>query len=256
MDQLPRFLKNFKLSTSNLLSVALVIIGLYLLSNKVIFPVIYSYASDTSREPVLNPVNEIDLSYQESDTSGITNFTFDELNEQAEKHLSATLFDEAQSNTLKMDESDTNTQDYFYLSIPKLDIYDAIVEIDSSNMNPRENIAHFKGTCLPGDGCNAFIYGHSTFKYFKNRYKEGDYSGVFTKLDELEYGDEFIIKYNGETYNYVVDFTRVQNPLEVDPLSNPYPSSIGKHQSTVELFTCTQPGTTKYRLSVVGKLVD
>lgn len=255
MPCLPFFTKNKKLNLSNFVAFSLVLIGLYLLSDKVVMPVVYSYAGDQNASPVINPVQDMQLSYTQPVTQGFGEFTFDELTSQAQKHLSTDIL----TNATDLDhdsEQQKSIAGYFYLSIPKLEIYDAIVQIDSVDMDPRQYLGHFKGSCLPGDGCNSFIYGHSTFKYFKNRYKEGDYSGVFSSLDELTFGDEFIIKYNGETYNYVVDFTKIQDPLEVDPLGNPYPSNIGKHQSTVELFTCTPAGTTKYRLSVIGKLIN
>ena len=224
--------------------------GSLLLINQVLFPVVISYASnDHSKQPIINPFEESLLSVtskvEESDTGG---FVFDELDSQAKKHLA-----------LEASPQDQNLEphpEFMYISIPKLDIKDAVIEVDSTNMDPKKALGHYKGSCLPGDGCNSFIYGHSTFKYFKNKYEEGDYTSIFTSLEDLSYGDEFTIKYRDKEYKYIIDFTRVQNPEEVDPLGSPYPKSIGKHESTVELFTCTPAGSTKYRLSVVGKLTN
>lgn len=224
--------------------------GLGILALKVIFPVVFSYADSHNREPVISPFNSAVISTTTVDNKvNGEDFSFNELTEKAKSH------DTSQDADLLSQKSSSPKPENFYISIPKLEIYDAIVEVDSKNMDPKEALGHFNGSCLPGDGCNTFIYGHSTFKYIKNKYKEGDYSGVFSKLDELQYGDEFSIRYMGNIYKYIVDFTRVQDPKEVDPLGSPYPKSIGKHESTVELFTCTPSGTTKYRLSVVGKLV-
>jgi len=229
--------------------VALFIVGFCVLCFKVISPIVLSYANSNNRDPVINPFNSAIISTTSKEELK-DDFTFSELNDLAKKHSET-------ANTDYTSDSKSNTPkpENFYISIPKLEIYDAIVNVDSDNMDPKKALGHFKGSCLPGEGCNSFIYGHSTFGYLKNKYKEGDYSGVFSHLDELQFGDEFTVRYMGTTYRYIVDFTRVQDPKEVDPLGNPYPRSIGKHESTVELFTCTPSGTTKYRLSVVGKLI-
>lgn len=230
-----------------LVSSGLVFFGVFLLLQQVLLPVVISYANEDRKEPIINPLDSSRLSVKQvqTDTKG---FSFEELNDQAEKHLALELAPE--------DIDKEPRAEHMYLTIPKLDIKDAIVDVDSTNMDPVEALGHFKGSCLPGDGCNSFIYGHSTYKYFKNQYEEGDYRAIFSRLEELGYGDEFTIRYKDKEYRYIVDFSRVQNPEEVDPLGSPYPKSIGKHESTVELFTCTPSGSTKYRLSVVGKLVD
>ncbi len=243
------------------LALALFLTGLYLLSQNVIIPVFVSYAYEEQKDPIINPLQKVTLSVLPNQASS-NGFTFNELESQAKKHKELTSYDD-NSNIpiLTKDESDAETTNYdvphsyFYLTIPKLDIVDALVEIDSGTMDPQDSIGHFKGSCLPGEGCNSFIYGHSTYSYFKNHYKEGDYTAIFSKLEDLDYGDEFTIKYKGKEYRYIVDFSKIQDPEEVDPLGNPYPNTLGKHESTVELFTCVPPGTTKYRLSVIGKLV-
>ncbi len=230
-----------------LLSFGFILVGVFLLLQQVLLPVVISYANDDRREPIINPLDSSRLSVKQvqTDTKG---FSFEELNDQAEKHLAL--------NSAPEEVDKEPRPEHMYLSIPKLEIKDAIVDVDSTNMDPVDALGHFKGSCLPGDGCNSFIYGHSTFKYFKNQYEEGDYRAIFSRLEELSYGDEFTIRYKDKEYRYIVDFSRVQNPEEVDPLGSPYPMSIGKHESTVELFTCTPSGSTKYRLSVVGKLID
>ena len=137
----------------------------------------------------------------------------------------------------------------------KLDIYDAIIQTNSETLDPDTMLGHYKGTCLPDEACNVFVYGHSTHKWAKNRYEKGDYSGVFSKLDELVYGDEIFINFNNKEYKYIVDSSIIKNPEDVDPLAQPYPKSLGTHENTLELFTCTPSGSTKYRLSVLAKQI-
>jgi len=147
---------------------------------------------------------------------------------------------------------------YFYLTIPKLGIEDAKIEVNSPSLDPREALGHYSGSCLPDEDCNVFIYGHSNYTRSDEadyKYNEGDYSYIFKDLDKLEYGDEFCISFEGKPYCYIVEMTKVENPKDVNPLEEPMPKSLGNHENTVQLFTCTPSGTTKYRLSVVGRLV-
>jgi len=241
----------------SIISLVLVGVGITIMLTKVLIPVVSIYANTENRIPIISPMVEESSSglSVKSPKEELDKFTFEELSlamvpegyERKDGFL--VPIEEKPTNELEKDQ-------YFYLSIPSLEIEDARVAMNSTNLNPRDALGHYNGTCLPEEGCNSFIFGHSTFSGASNRYKRGDYSAIFSRLDELEYGDEFTIKYNEKEYRYIVDLTRVQNPEDVDPLGSPYPKSIGKYESTVELFTCTPPGTTLYRLSVVGKLVQ
>ena len=215
------------------------------------------YANSETSEPVISPLAERSESSLSPDSEK-ENFTFEELgagfvngvNYKEEGGIYYPEFLEEQAK-----ENQKDIPNYFYLTIPKLEINQAKVETNSSNLDPTEALGHYNGSCLPDEACNVFIFGHSTFASSPNRYADGDYKEVFSKLEELEYGDEFQIEYKGQVYKYIVELTKVQKPENVNPLDEPLPKSLGKHESTVELFTCTPSGTTKYRLSVVGKLV-
>lgn len=235
------------------LSALLFSTGLVLLMSKVLIPAVYIHADIEASAPVIKPI----ASNQSSNLAVVEDpevrFTFDDLAEKAEDGI-AHGSDSARVETSSEDAEDV--PDYFYISIPSLDIEDALVEVNTENLDPREALGHYDGSCLPDEACNVFIFGHSSFRNSKNRYKEGDYSKIFSRLDELEYGDEFTIKYKDKEYRYLVDLTQVRDPEDVNPLEQPYPKSLGEHVGTVELFTCTPPGSTKYRLSVVGKLIN
>lgn len=216
--------------------------GLYFLIGYVLVPMITIHASANAYYPSVDPISESPiLSVFNADSS---KFTFNELDYQ--------FRGESKSNIILRE----NVPDRFYITIPKLDIYDAIVETNSDTLDPIDMLGHYKGTCLPDEDCNIFIYGHSTHKWQKNRYESGDYSSVFSHLDELEYGDEIIVNFNNKEYKYIVDSSIIKKPEEVDPLAQPYPKTLADHKSTIELFTCTPAGSTKYRLTVVAKQVD
>jgi len=214
----------------------------------VLLPIAISYAKTNDNQPIISPVSDdksTDIAVSNRSTND--NFVFTELSKEQN-------VDEKEHVNAFSKDGVVDVPEFFYVTIPKLGIYDAKIKSNSLELNPRDAIGHFNGSCLPDEACNTFIFGHSTFKSVKNNYEKGDYREIFSKLNDLEYGDEFYINYNGKDYRYMVDFSKIDEPKEVDPLENPYPKSF--HINSVTLFTCDPPGTTKYRLSVVGKLVD
>lgn len=225
------------------ISFALLAVGLYLMSSRVVLPMISIYAASQSQYPIISPIDSTTPVLSAKDANA---FSFTELNYEYR----------AANPSLDHERAYEDYPDQFFITIPKLNIYDAVIDTNSSNLDPRKALGHYKGSCLPDESCNVFVYGHSTNRWVKNRYEHGDYSAIFSRLEELQYGDEIFVKYNDKEYRYIVDLWTIKSPEEVDPLSSPYPKSVGLHTSSIELFTCTPAGTTKYRLSVVGKLVQ
>jgi len=146
---------------------------------------------------------------------------------------------------------DINVPKYFYLSIPKLKIEDALVETNSPTLKPDDALGHYAGSKLPGENGNAFIYGHSVLPIF---YNPKNYKTIFSTLYLLEAGDKFTIVYNNKTYNYVVDGKEVLSPNDVKPLADIKPKYL--NASTVTLMTCSPPGTKLKRLLVYATLVN
>ena len=239
----------------------LMAVGLLVMFVKVLLPVVKIQADSENAIPIISPVVSSDSTNLDSFDVNKEKFTFSEL---SSGFRDSTDYIEEDGIIYKKVDGfpkpdmllDKKIPEFFYISIPKLDIENAKVLTNSTNLDPKDSLGHYNGSCLPDEGCNAFIFGHSTFKSAKNKYKEGDYNAIFARLDELEYGDEFYINYGEKEYRYLVALSKVQRPENVNPLESPLPKSLGKHDSTVELFTCTPSGTTKYRLSVIGKLVE
>jgi len=144
-----------------------------------------------------------------------------------------------------------NEPDYFYLTIPKLKIKDALVETEAKTLNPDDSLGHYPGTSLPGENGNSFIFGHSVLPWFFN---SNNYKTIFSTLGKLEPGDEFYINYNNSEYTYVVESTEELSPDDVDPLATIKPKYL--NESTVVLMTCSPPGTKLRRLLVNAILVD
>ena len=138
--------------------------------------------------------------------------------------------------------------DDFHLVIPSLEIDAPIIaDVDGTDKEAyfaalENGVAHFKGTAKPGMGSNIFIFGHSSFYW----YKPGNYKEIFKTLPDLTAGDEIILWYQSKEHRYKVTETKVVAPDEIDVLQ-PTP------QEQVTLMTCVPPGTTLKRLIVIGK---
>lgn len=144
----------------------------------------------------------------------------------------------------------SKTPSQFYLSVPRLNITDAVVETNSLSLNPDTALGHYRGTSLPGTLGTAFIYGHSTLPYFFN---STNYKTIFSTVPTLEVGDTFLVRINEITYQYAVVATKILPPQEVDPLKD-YGLEVGSSSSVV-LMTCYPPGLSTERFLAIGKLV-
>ena len=132
-----------------------------------------------------------------------------------------------------------------YLTIPKLGLKDVKVYDSLSEEKLKESTIHVPTTGFPWQpGANTYIAGHRLG--FAGR----DSFLVFLRLNELESGDEILLKDStGKEYLYrVVGGGRVVAPEDVEVL-NPV---AGK--SIVSLQTCTFPDFAE-RLVVQGELV-
>jgi len=207
--------------------------GIFIFAFQVILPVL---VFKTQSESVLLVDNATIMGR----TAGFYDFEFNELN----------LKNDKQEDVLG-NKTDPNIPDYFYLTIPKLNIENAKVETQSPSLNPDDSLGHYAGTALPGDNGNTFIYGHSVLPWFFN---PNNYKTIFSTLGRLEPGDEFTINYNNNELTYVVENIKELAPEEVNPLGEVKPKYLNK--STVVLMTCSPPGTKLKRLLVNALLVD
>jgi len=138
----------------------------------------------------------------------------------------------------------------FHLIIPVLNLNAPIVaDVDGANRTAynqalENGVAQLKGSAKPGEGSNIFIFGHSSFYW----YKPGNYKEIFKNLADIKKGDEIILWYNQKEFKYKVTETKVVSPSKVDVLQ-PTP------QEQVTLMTCIPPGTTRQRLIVIAQRI-
>lgn len=206
--------------------------GIFVFAYLVLAPTVSSYTYSPESNYFIKPFKDNVLSYV---YSGINdNFYFEELNPSA----------------WDIDRSDrVGVPEFFYISIPKLGIEKAEVASESENMQPDESLGHYKGTSLPGEVGNSFIYGHSSLPLF---YDPKNYKTIFTKITELNPGDKIFVSYDNKEYVYTVRIEKELLPQEVNPYGVYYPSLYNK--STITLMTCTPPGSKKYRYIVLAEL--
>ncbi len=128
-----------------------------------------------------------------------------------------------------------------YIEIPvidlKLPIYhtvsDAVLEIA---------IGHMEWTSLPigGESTHSVLSGHRGLPSAK----------LFTELDVLKEGDQFMMQILDETFTYEVDQILIVEPDDVKPLA------IEEGKDLCTLVTCTPYGINSHRLLVRGHRVD
>jgi LPXTG-site transpeptidase (sortase) family protein len=201
-------------------------LGFLVLGTQVILPLVFFKTQDEVAKPFRSSVLGV--------ATGFNDFEFNELEE------SAGIIDKSQ-----------NIPEFFYISIPKLQIEDALVETNSKNLSPETSLGHYNGSSLPGKPGNAFIYGHSVLPWFFN---PNNYRTIFSTLGDLNKGDEIKIDYNNRVLTYKVESKEILSPDLVKPLENWKPKFL--NESTLTLMTCWPAGTRTKRLLVKAILVD
>jgi LPXTG-site transpeptidase (sortase) family protein len=136
----------------------------------------------------------------------------------------------------------------FSILIPKIGASSKIFpNVDPSNENQflpilMQGVAHAAGSVFPGMNGNIYLFAHST----DNFWDVGRYNAVFYLLKDLTKGDDVVIFYKNQRYNYVVQKTQIVSPSDVSYLVD----SQKQDKQQLILQTCWPPGTTFQRLLV------
>lgn len=110
----------------------------------------------------------------------------------------------------------------------------------------KNGLAHFKGTPLPGDGGNSFIYGHSAIESFFSNH-ENLAETIFTRLEDIEVGDSVLIEKDDKILKYKVKQKKIVEPDDFSILVNQ------DERETLTLMTCWPLGIGSKRLIVVAE---
>jgi len=140
----------------------------------------------------------------------------------------------------------------FSLIIPKIGANERIIaEVDPFNEEEyslalKEGIAHAKGSGLPGQEGNVFLFAHSSGNFYDN----SRLNTIFFLLNKLETGDHFSVIFQGKVYEYEVYDKKIVSAEEIEYME----SKMGEKKAT--LMTCWPPGTSYRRLLVLGKMIQ
>jgi len=148
---------------------------------------------------------------------------------------------------------DTQYGKDMYLSIESVGIEDIVIipNVESTEEKVydqylKRGVAHFKGTPLPGDGGNSFIYGHSSVESFFARHQNLAET-IFTRLEDIDIGDDIYIEKDGNQLYYIVRKKKIVEPDDFSILNTQ------GNKEVITLMTCWPLGIGTKRLVVVAE---
>lgn len=132
---------------------------------------------------------------------------------------------------------------HYNLSIPKLGITNAVVEIGGNDLG--KSLIQYPGTADPGEFGSPVIFGHSILRQF---YNPQSYISIFSTIMTLSQGDEIIINFDGVEFVYRVSDKIEVKPTDVQILEQRYNGRF------LKLVTCVPEGTFLRRGIVIAEL--
>lgn len=133
-----------------------------------------------------------------------------------------------------------------FLEIPKLDIRAPLVFIDgfdeaSFQQGLKKGVVFYPDSVLPGQEGQTIILGHSA----PVGYPRINYDWVFSRLNELEQGDEIFVHFNESLYQYQVrEKSFLQKGEEITP------KILTNYSNMLILVSCWPPGRDKDRIVI------
>lgn len=146
---------------------------------------------------------------------------------------------------------DSSYTGQFSVSVPSVNLVNVpvqanVVSTDNSYLQVlNHSLAHFKGTALPGEKGNVFIYGHSSVEWYASLFPHS-FLAIFTPLIHVNIGEKITINFRGKDYTYDIYRTKIIAPNDFSALDGI------KGENTVTLMTCVPPGIGTQRLIVQG----
>lgn len=141
------------------------------------------------------------------------------------------------------------SKDSAVVIIPKIGLTTPIVFPESKDMDVLKKalnlgVAHYPDSALPGENGNVFIFGHSSNKPFE----KNPARTAFTKLSQLENGDEVFIQSGKIKYVYRVFLREIVDPEETRVYLN-------SDKPKLTLSTCWPVGDPKNRIVVEAEFM-
>jgi len=139
---------------------------------------------------------------------------------------------------------------FFSIIIPKIGASARVIpNVDAANQEAyvaalQKGVAHARGSVFPGLLGTTYLFAHSTDAWWH----VSQYNAVFFLLKDLTRGDDIMVFFDNQRFNYTVTDTKIIEPNEVSLLTNAQQSD-----EQLVLQTCWPPGTTWKRLMVIAK---
>lgn len=133
------------------------------------------------------------------------------------------------------------------LEIPKIEVSAPLIfveDIDKVYKTLDRGVVHYPGSVLPGENGQTIILGHSA----PPNWPDINYDNVFSRLNELEKGDEIFVYFEHQRFNYsVTNKFFLERGEEV-------PEYLTNSDNMLILISCWPPGKDIKRIAVEAKL--
>jgi sortase A len=136
----------------------------------------------------------------------------------------------------------------FGLYIPKIQANAKVIknvdpyDYDTYRSALAKGVVHAKGSSLPSEPGNVFLFAHSTVNFYERR----QYNVYFYLLGELEKDDPIYVSYQGQIYKYKVLEFKVVKPEEIQYMGQ------YMEQDTLTLMTCWPVGSNTKRAIITA----
>ncbi len=215
-----------------LISSAVVPIASYFVTNSLVFAK-ENFESPIPREAVLQ--NSLPV----LSTTVVEDLTAEEVSAPAPVILDTELDYTNLSNWFDSSDklSSKQSKDEYILEIPKLEIYNARVQIGGSDLE--DGLIHYPGTADPGQLGAPVIFGHSVLRQFYRPEESNSrrYNSIFSYIMTLEPGDKIYLHHDELKYTYTVTDKTEVKPEDTYILAQQYDGR------RLKLVTCTPEGT-------------
>jgi len=161
--------------------------------------------------------------------------------------ISQTLFNFSQNNN-----SENNSFDYSEkensIEIPKIEVLaplNFVEDTEKVHKTLDSGIVHFPDSVLPGQKGQIIVLGHSA----PPNWPDIKYDNVFSRLNELEKGDEVFVYFDHKEYIYSVEtkvFLEIGQDIPKNDLTNT--------NNMLVLVSCWPPGKNIKRIAVEASL--
>ena len=133
------------------------------------------------------------------------------------------------------------------LEIPKIEVSAPLIFVENRDKVYKtldNGVVHYPDSVLPGEKGQTIILGHSA----PPNWPDIKYDNVFSRLNELEEGDEIFIYFEHQKYNY-----SVTNKFFLER-GEEIPEYLTNSDNMLVLISCWPPGKDIRRIAVEAKL--